>query len=131
MRPGLDAMAAKKTQKESEQPAKVYQLDAVQAKVDSIDKQVTEGFKAVNDSLQALILKSNTQVTPQQLADNIAAIKKSLEDELESTVKDAVEKIHLEYKPIKDNNRWLIRAISAQGIIIVAQIIVMFYITRT
>lgn len=117
----------KKTQEESEQPAKVYQLDAVQSKVDSIDKQVTEGFKVVNESLQALILKSNSQVTPQQLADNITAVTKTTDDKLK-TLKETID---LEYSPIKENNKWLIRAIATQGVIIVGQVVFILYVTRS
>lgn len=118
-------MAAKKSQRESEQAAKVYQLDAIQSRVDAIEKQMTKGFDTVQESLKALLLKSNSQVTPQQLADNITALKSTLEE----AIADTEEKIHLEYGPIKENNKWLIRAIATQGIIILGQVLFMLYVT--
>ena len=107
-------MASKKTQQELEQAVKGYQLDAVQSKVDAIEKQMTEGFQTVNDSLKALLLKSNSQVTPQQLADNITALKNTVEDQM----REEINKIHLEYGPIKENNKWFLRAVIGQGIVI-------------
>lgn len=107
-------MAAKKTQQESEKAAKVYQLDAIQEQVSALKDQMSEGFNTVNSSVQALLVKSNSQVTPQQLADNITAVNKTTEEK----IKEEVKKIHLTYGPIKDNNKWFIRAIIGQGIII-------------
>lgn len=42
---------AKKTQEESEQPAKVYQLDALASQLDTLSKTMSEGFDRVNTLL--------------------------------------------------------------------------------
>lgn len=118
--------AERKSQEESEQPAKVYQLDALGEQVAGIASQMKEGFTQVNSSVNALLIKSESQVTPQQLNDNIAALKTTLENQITEEVK----KIHLTYKPLKDNNKWLIRAIASQGIIIVGQILFIAYVSR-
>lgn len=114
----------KKTQEESEQPAKVYQLDAVDSKVENLTKEMRTSFDQVNKNLNTLIVKSESQVTPQQLSDNVLSVKAALENQ----VKEEVEKIHLEYRPIKDNNKWLIRFIAGQGIAIVGQIVYFLYV---
>jgi hypothetical protein len=118
---------SKKSQEESEQPAKVYQLDAIESQVKSLTNQVTTGFTRVNTSIDTLLVKSESQVTPQQLNDNILAAKSAVENKIE----EEVEKIHLEYRPIKENNKWLIRAIAAQAIILVGQLIFILYVTGT
>lgn len=113
------------TQEEKELPAKVYQLEAIEAQVQSIGKQMTEGFDRLNFSVNTLITKSENQVTPQQLESNISALRVVFEDKLE----EQVEKLHLEYGPLKENNKWFIRAMASQAIIIVGQVIFILYIT--
>lgn len=115
-------MSAKKSQEESEQPAKVYQLDAIQSEVGGLKTQMTEGFKAINENIQALLLKSNTQVTPQQLADNISALGKTFDDKL----KESEAKIHLTYGPTKKNIGWIGKGIAGQAIVICGGIILFF-----
>ena len=119
-------MTTKKTQEESEQPAKVYQLDAVDTKVTELAAEMRTAFLQVNQSLTTLVDKSSTQVTPQQLADNIAVVKKAQEESDKALEK----RIHLEFDPLKEQNKWLIRAIAGQAVIIVFQVIVVLYITR-
>lgn len=104
--------SVKKSQEESEQPAKVYQLDALNDKVDTLTKQTENEFNKIQESLKTLLLKSETQVTPQQLNDNILALDKKFQTALD----DEVKKIHLEYRPVKKNigkTLWLVAGIVA------------------
>lgn len=119
-------MTTKKTQEESEQPAKVYQLDALTDKFNNLSDQMKSGFGQINTSVNALLVKSESQVTPQQLTDNIAALKKNFEETLDNEVK----KVHLEYKPLKDNNKWFIRFICTQAVIMVGQLVFIVWITK-
>jgi hypothetical protein len=89
----------KKTQEESEQPAKVYQLDALSDKFDNFERQANTEFADIKESLKTLLLKTDTQVTPQQLNDNLLALDKKHSNALDEEVK----KIHLEYSPVKKN----------------------------
>lgn len=120
------AAASEKSQEELEAPVKGYQLEAVAQQVVDLAKQTTIGFKEVKDSLNTLVLKSEGQVTPQQMIDNVTAVRTTLETKIEEEVK----KLHLEFDPLKENNKWLIRAIAVQAIIIVGQIVFILYVTK-
>lgn len=52
-------------------------------------------------------------------------MRKEASDSLDEEIK----KIHLIYGPIKENNKWLIRAIAGQAIILVGQLAFIVYIT--
>lgn len=116
----------KKSQEESEQPAKVYQLDALGEQVKVLQETMKTGFDRVNANVNTLLVKSESQVTPQQLSDNLKAVRKEASDSLTEEVK----KIHLIYGPLKDNNKWFIRAIVTQAVVIVGQLVFLVYITR-
>lgn len=118
--------AERKTQEELEQPAKVYQLEALGSQFSALQTTTKDGFDRLTASVNTLLIKSESQVTPQQLQDNLQVLKGSLETQIEEEVK----KIHLTYKPLKDNNKWLIRAIATQSIIIVGQLILVLIIGR-
>jgi len=96
-----------RTQTESEQPAKVYQLDAVMVKV-------TE----VNNKLDTLLQQTSGLVTTSQLS--------GTEQNINEKIKEEVEKIHLEYGPLKRNMNWLFRTIAGEAIIIVGEAIIMY-----
>lgn len=115
-------MGARKTQEQLEQPVKEYQLDAVQVEVKSLADQMKSGFISVNDNLKVLLAKSETQVTPQQLSDNIIA----LDTKTQSSIKEEVEKIHLEYRPAKESNRWIIRLLIGTILAVIGQFIVIY-----
>lgn len=68
-------MPARKSQSEAEELVKNYQLDAVESQVQQIQKQMTEGFAQANEGIKTLLLKSEAQVTPQQLTDNLTALR--------------------------------------------------------
>ncbi len=76
----------RKSQQELEQPAKVYQLDAVDSKVD-------DAIKLLNQILD----QTKGVATQADLATTKAAIIKDLKEH----VANEVEQIHLEYRPFK------------------------------
>lgn len=78
-------MATRKTQKEAEELVKNYQLDAVENQVQAIQKQMTEGFAQANEGIKTLLLKSETQVTPQQLTDNLTALRSDFTRQMEES----------------------------------------------
>lgn len=93
-----------KSQEELEQPAKVYQLNSVETKVD-----------AMNLKLDTLLTQTSTFVSQSQL---------------QEILNERDKKIHLVYGPMKRNLTWFIRtsivealAIAGQGVIIFLSII--------
>lgn len=101
---------ASRSQEESEQPAKVYQLDAVEAKVND-----------ANAKLDRLLQQTSGLVTESQLG----ATKRELED----FVADEINKIHLEYGPLKRNISWFIKALIVEGFAIIGQIVILIWVT--
>lgn len=116
----------KKSQEESEQPAKVYQLDALTDQVNNLAGQMEKGFTQINTSVNALLVKSETQVTPTQLADNITAVKTTLQTNIE----EEVNKIHLEYRPLKKTINWLLLTVAGAAIAIFGQVVFILNITK-
>jgi len=90
-----------RSQQESEQPAKVYQLDAVDKKVDSM-----------NEKLDTLLQQTSGLVTTNQLSQT--------ERELREKIKEEVDKVNLEYGPMKRNSDWLFKTVV--GLILAALI---------
>lgn len=86
---------AGRSQQESEQPAKVYQLDAVDAKVD-----------AINGKIDKLLEQTSGLVTTGQLSQAEKAVKEYVTDE--------IQKVHLEYRPFKRNASWLVKLVIGQ-----------------
>lgn len=102
---------AHRSQGESEQPAKVYQLDAVESKVD-----------VALEKLDALLTQTSGLVTTGQLS--------AAEKILRESINEEVEKIHLEYRPMKRNVTWFTRVIIGEGIAIIAQVILILIIAN-
>jgi hypothetical protein len=102
-------VGGKKTQKEYEQPAKVYQLDALEAKVDVVIGKLDE-------------IKNNTSGMVSQ------AQLDSTKDSLDRKIEEEVEKIHLEYRPMKKNISWFIKAMVLEGIAILGQFAIMAFL---
>lgn len=98
-----------RSQKDSEQPAKVYQLDALESKVDD-----------ALSKLNTIITQTSGLVTETQLL----AVRK----EMEEHVADEVKKIHLVYGPTKRNISWFVKAIIGQGIVITGGVIYLLII---
>lgn len=98
-----------RTQSESEQPAKVYQLDAVESKVD-----------VALSKLNTIITQTSGLVTESQLS----AVKKEVEDHTDEEIK----KVHLVYGPMKRNISWFVKAIIGQGIVITGGIVYLLII---
>lgn len=82
----------KRSQNESEQPAKVYQLDAVDSKVE-----------------QALGMLNKVLEQTSGLATQAELI--ALEKSIREYVDDEVKKVHLEYGPMKKNATWFVRLV--------------------
>lgn len=107
----------KKTQDELELPAKVYQLVGIEDRL--------EGLTAEVKSLRETIVNnSNNQVTSKQFEDSLLAIRSAFEEKL----KDEIGKVHLKYGPIERNNRWFLRAIGLEAIIVFAQVVFITYL---
>lgn len=85
---------AARSQSESEQPAKVYQLDAVDAKVDSV---ITK--------LDKVLEQTNGLVTTSQLSQS--------EKDMKDKINEEIDKVHLEYGPLKRNASWLFKTVVA------------------
>lgn len=117
----------KKTQEESEQPAKVYQLDALGDKVDNFTARANMEFSDIKESLKTLLSKAETQVTPQQLNDNILALDKKFQASLSEEVK----KIHLEYSPVKRNISKAIWLIAGTILAVIGQLIILIVTLQT
>lgn len=96
-----------RSQAESEQPAKVYQLDAVMNKV-----------LEVNGKLDMVLTQTSGLVTTSQLS--------ASEQNINEKIKEEVEKIHLEYGPVKRNVNWMFRTIVGEATIIIGEVIVMY-----
>jgi len=94
----------RKTQDELEQPAKVYQLDAVESKVDIVLVKLDE-----------LSQKTSGLVTQTQL---------------ETRMSDEVQKIHLEYQPMKKNLSRFTWLAVGEGVAIVGQVILLWIISK-
>lgn len=99
----------RRPQDESEQAAKVYQLDAVESKV---DQAITK--------LDAILAQTNGLVTVTQLGTSERQLKEQIQEE--------VEKINLTYGPMKRNVSWFIKAIIIEGIAIIGQGVIIFMI---
>lgn len=100
---------ALRSQQESEQPAKVYQLDAVESKLnDALTK------------LDTVINQTKGVVTSEQLV----TAKKEILEEVDKRIEISTEAIHLEYRPMKQNLTWFVRAVIGQGIVIIAGFVV-------
>lgn len=74
-------MVSKKSLEESEKNAKVWMVDAVNERFDSLDKQLL----SIDNRLAELGKKSETQVTPQQLTDNITALRSDFSRQMEES----------------------------------------------
>ncbi len=100
---------ATKSQDELEAPAKVYQLDAV-------DKKVDDALKLLQDILNQTKGVATHADLEQSRKDGEANAKNYTDEE--------IKKVHLTYGPMKNNLTWFTRAVIAQGIVIVAQMII-------
>lgn len=97
--------ASRRTQIELEAPAKVYQLDALDTKIDGIINQ-----------LGIIERQTANTVTVAQMEERL----KEYEVDMKEHVANEVKLIHSEYKPIK-NGAWIV--VSAVVLGIVAQVV--------
>ena len=96
---------ANNSQEELEKAAKVYQVNAVEAKVDQVLK-----------TLNTIVEQTKGLVTITQLDE--------ARKELKASIKEEIEKIHLEYGPMKRNLGWFIKVSIVEGLLILGQIVI-------
>jgi hypothetical protein len=104
-----------RSQQESEQPAKVYQLDAVESKVISVDAKVNDAL----NKLDTIISQTKGVATLEQLE----STKRDILTEVDVKIQNAEEAIHLRYGPMERNLTWFVRLVIGQGVTIVAGVI--------
>lgn len=102
-------MTTRKSQSELEQPAKVYQLDALESKVNDVLVK-----------LDTVITQTKGVVTQEQLD----TVKKDIYKEIAEKIEESESRIGLKYDPMQDNLKWFIRAVIGQGVVIIGGIIV-------
>lgn len=85
-------MVQKRSQSESEQPAKVYQLDALESKMDTIL------------STQQTILQNTANIVSEE---RLKTVRGEIEEETDEKIAESEKKIHLEYRPFKTAAYWL------------------------
>ena len=98
-----------KSQQELEQPAKVYQLDAVDAKVND-----------VLTKLDTVINQTRGVVTAEQLV----TTRKEILEEVSKKIEASEKSINLKYGPMKSNLTWFTRLVISQGVVILGGIVV-------
>lgn len=91
-----------KSQLELEQPAKVYQLDALGDKVDEALRKLDQIVNSVNG------VATQAQVE--------AAVTK-VKEEIRADIDDEIKKIHLEYAPTKKAAIWVLTTIAGAFLI--------------
>lgn len=111
--------AEKKSQEELEQPVKGYQLQRVEDRLDSFEKSMTSSIDRL-----AQTVATNPTVSPATLESTVQALRK----EFKTLLENEIAKVHSEYAPVKTFNKWLFRAVLAQIVIIVAQIVYLNYL---
>lgn len=94
-----------KSQQELEQPAKVYQLEAVDRKVDQALSMLTDISRSVSGV-----------VTETQMEARIKAVRDELEADYKEKIAAEVEAIHLKYGPTYKGVWWVVGAM-ATGLI--------------
>lgn len=85
-------MVQKRSQSESEQPAKVYQLDALESKIDTVL------------AMQDTILKNTTGLVSEA---RLTQVKEEIDKDTDEKIAESEKKIHLEYRPFKTAAYWL------------------------
>lgn len=94
-----------RSQAESEAPAKVYQLDALDSKIDVYQEET-------NKKLDTLINQTKGVITLEQAH---VMIKEAL-SEAKSYTDGEIEKVNLEYGPTKKGAWWLAGILVAQAV---------------
>ena len=113
-------MSNKRSQTELERPAKVYEIMALETQIKSLNDQI----QRMNTSMDTLISNSKGQIRPEELASNLSALRITFENQLA----EEVEKIHLEYSPIKRANSKFLWMLVAAGIAMLGQLMYTAYI---
>lgn len=98
-------MPSRKSQSEAEELVKNYQLDAVESQVMAIQRDMTKGFAEANEGIKALLLKSESQVTPQQLTDNLTALRSDFTRQMKESERSQDTKMYALAKDVTRNNK--------------------------
>ncbi len=101
-----------RTQAESEQLVKTYQLDAVEGKVDTVLTQ-----------LKTIVAQTAGLATIAQLE----AARADFKEKTDEAVKD----IHKEYRSKFERTEWLYKVVVGEAIALLASAIVVIFLTRT
>lgn len=104
-------MSENLSQKELEQTVKGYQIQPLVSELKSVNKKV--------DTILGL---TSGLVTQAQLENSEARNKAYTDDE--------IEKVHLEYGPMKRNIDWMTKALVVEGIAIVGQVIIGYLLLK-
>lgn len=107
-------MTVGKTQAELEQPAKVYQVEAVASKVDQL-------IDAHADTDRKLTTVLENQISAKQFEDRLLAISTAFDEKL----KDEIYKVHVAYGPFKKYVSRMAWIIFSQLVVIVGGIILL------
>lgn len=94
---------------ELEQPAKVYQLDALENKVND-----------VLNKLDTVITQTSGVVTQEQLN----ATKKELKEYIDEELRAGEERTGLKYDPMQNNLTWFVRLVVGQIVVVVVGAII-------
>lgn len=98
----------RKSQQDLEQPAKVYQLDAVEVKVDQALAKLDQIANSVNGVTTRIEVETMIEVSKKEIKEDVT---------------EQIAKIHLEYGPTKKGVWWVISSI---GAVLIAQLVLQF-----
>lgn len=101
---------------EQESSVKRWELDVVQKQVDNHDKTIS----GIDTKLDTILNLVQNRPTNEQIDDKISVMRLASERDL----KDAIEKQDLKYKPIIDNNKWLLRLVVASSLGLITTLMV-------
>lgn len=101
---------------EKEQPAKVYQIEAIQFQLDNqkeMSAHLNSMLEKINEKQDKILEK---QITAQYLDERL----KSTEDAFDAKIRE----VHLEYKPYIRNMQWVMKAVVGALLAVAGQIVV-------
>lgn len=93
-----------KTQTELEQPAKVYQLDAVERKVE----QALDKLDTIVNSVSGVVTNSHLEARLKEQGIEFSNQMNTLEQKMSKSISSEVQKIHLKYNPTYKGIWWVV-----------------------
>lgn len=109
------------SQEELEQTVKGYQLAAVEDRLDMFEKNIMSSIDRLTTTVTA-----NPSVSPATLE----STRQAVQSEFKQLLKQEIEKIHLEYSPVKKQIQWVWRTAGGQILGLAIQAVFMFFIFR-